>query len=125
MQGYGDVLVTANGWDPEVLARFRSDEFVTSFGGAFDAIGTTEDLERVATLLPEEWLDAAATGTATQCAERVAAQFDLGADGVVLHGATPAELDPVVRAYRGLRADGRFDGLPANPGLATAPRSAT
>ncbi len=119
LQGYGDVLVTANGWDPAVLARFRADEFVSSFGGAFDAVGTIADLERVATLLPEEWLAAAATGSAQQCAAAVAAQFDLGADGVVLHGATPAELDPVVQAYREQRPEGRFDHLPANPGLVT------
>jgi len=41
LQGYGDVLVRANGWDPEVLARFRADPFVSSFPGAFDAAGTT------------------------------------------------------------------------------------
>jgi hypothetical protein len=34
-----------------------------------------------------------------------------------MHGATPAELAPVVRAYRELRPDGRFDHLHANPGL--------
>ncbi len=116
LQGYGDVLVTANDWDPEVLARFRADEFIASFSGAIDAVGTTEDLQRVATLIPEDWLDAAATGTPEQCAARVAAQFDLGADGVVLHGATPAELEPVVDAYRSIRTPGRFDHLPANPG---------
>jgi len=27
-------------------------------------------------------------------------QFDLGADAVILHGATPTELAPVVDAYR-------------------------
>ena len=43
-------------------------------------------------------------------------QFDLGADGVILHGATPAELAPVVDAYRAVRPAGRFDALPANPG---------
>ena len=32
--------------------------------------------------------------------------------------ATPAELEPVVAAYRGRRPGGRFDGLPANPGAA-------
>jgi hypothetical protein len=116
LQGYGDLMVSVNGWDPEVLARFRADEFVAGFGAAFDAKGTTEDLERVAELLPDEWLAAAATGTAAECAARVAGQFDLGADGVILHGATPAELAPVVAAYRERRPGGRFDGLPANPG---------
>ena len=31
---------------------------------------------------------------------------------------SPAELEPVVAAYRGRRPEGRFDGLPANPGAA-------
>ena len=30
-------------------------------------------------------------------------QFDLGVDGVIMHGATPTELAPVVDAYRALR----------------------
>lgn len=115
LQGYGDLMVSVNEWDPEVLARFRSDEFVAGFGAAFDAKGTTSDLQRVAELLPEEWLDAAATGSPEQCAQRVAGQFDLGADGVILHGATPAELAPVLEAYRDRRPAGRFDDLPANP----------
>ena len=116
LQGYGDLMVRVNDWDPEVLARFRADEFVAGFGAAFDAKGTTEDLQRVAQLLPEEWLASAATGSAEQCARTVLGQFDLGADGVILHGATPAELEPVVAAYRELRPTGRFDSLAANPG---------
>ena len=43
-------------------------------------------------------------------------QFDLGADGVIMHGATPAELEPIVAAYRAIRPAGRFDGASANPG---------
>ena len=39
-------------------------------------------------------------------------QFDLGVDGVIMHGATPAELAGVVDAYRGVRPAGRFDGCP-------------
>lgn len=118
LQGYGDLLVDVNDWDPDALARFRSDEFVSTFGAAFDAKGTTEDLERVAELIPDEWLDAAATGSADQCAARVQGQFDLGADGVVLHGATPAELAPVVAAYRDRTDASGQVRWPANPGAA-------
>ncbi|CAN5555930.1 hypothetical protein BH10ACT3_BH10ACT3_17760 [soil metagenome] len=116
LQGYVDLMVSVNQWDPEVLVRFRADEVVGSVGGASDAVATTEQLEHIATLFPDEWLEAAATGTAAQCAERVLAQFDLGADGVVMHGATPSELAPFVEAYRQIRPDGRFDAEPANPG---------
>jgi len=116
LQGYGDLMVRVNQWDPAPLERFRQDDVVASFPGALDAKGTTEVLEHVASLLPDEWLAAAATGSASDCATTVAGQFDLGADGVILHGATPDELAPVVAAYRERRPAGRFDGLPANPG---------
>jgi 5,10-methylenetetrahydromethanopterin reductase len=69
----------------------------------------------VATLIPEEWLAPAATGSAERCAGKVQAQFDLGCDGVILHGASPADLEPVVEAYRKVRPAGLFDALVANP----------
>lgn len=99
LQAYGDLMVETNGWDPAVLAAFRADPFVSGFQGALDSKATTEELDHVATLIPDEWLASAATGTPQQCANAVRGQFDLGADGVILHGATPAELAPIVAAY--------------------------
>jgi probable F420-dependent oxidoreductase len=116
LQGYGDLLVATNGWDPEVLARFRADQVVTLVPGAIDAKADKATLEHIATLLLEEWLEPAATGSPQRCAERVLRQFDLGVDGVIMHGATPAELAPVVEAYRPLRPEGRFGALDPNPG---------
>lgn len=116
LQGYGEVLVRANGWALADLERFRSDDLVQDFPGAFDAVGTTEELRHLATVLPEEWLAASATGTAEQCARRIRDQFDAGADSVILHGATPDELEPVLAAWREVRDAGAFAGLPTNPG---------
>ncbi|HEX5616487.1 MAG TPA: TIGR03857 family LLM class F420-dependent oxidoreductase [Acidimicrobiia bacterium] len=116
LQGYGDLLVETNRWDPAVLERFRADPVVSSFPGAIDAKADTETLEHVATLLPDEWLEPAATGDPERCARRALRQFDLGVDGVILHGATPSELEPVVTAYRALRPTDRFDALDPNPG---------
>jgi probable F420-dependent oxidoreductase len=117
LQGYGDLLIRTNRWDEAALARFRADPMVTSFtAGAFDAKADRSTLEQLAGLLPEEWLEPAATGSPERCAERVLRQFDLGVDGVIMHGATPDELAPVVAAYRKIRPVGRFDGLDANPG---------
>ena len=124
LQGYGDLLVRTNGWDPAVLERFRADEVVQSVGGSIDAVATTEQLEHIATLIPDEWLAPSARGDAETCAQAVSAQFDLGVDGVIMHGATPDELEPVVAAYRDRRAAGRFDHLPANPGLVAGDRGA-
>jgi 5,10-methylenetetrahydromethanopterin reductase len=113
-------MVATNGWDPQVLARFRADDVVASVPGAIDAKADVATLEHVAGLIPDEWLEPAATGSARRCAERVLRQFDLGVDGVIMHGATPDELAPVVAAYRDLRPTGRFAGLAANPGRTAA-----
>jgi probable F420-dependent oxidoreductase len=116
LQGYGDVLVRVNRWDPAVLERFRADPVVTGAGGAIDAVATVDQLGHIASLLPDEWLASAATGSAAACAETVAAQFAHGADSVILHGATPAELEPVVDAYRAVRPAGVGDRCARNPG---------
>jgi len=100
LQGYGDLLVETNRWDPAVLDRFRADPVVLTATGAIDATATVAELEHIATLLPEEWLDVAATGGAASCAERVRSEFDHGADRVIMHGTTPDELAPVIDAYR-------------------------
>ena len=100
LQGYGDLMVETNRWDPAVLAAFRADPVVGSVPGAIDQLATTDQLAHIATLLPDEWLAPAATGTPGQCAAAVRRQMELGADAVILHGATPEELAPVVDAYR-------------------------
>src|SRR5690349_1184586 len=99
LQGYGDLLVRTNGWDPAVLERFRADDVVKSVPG-LDISATTSQLEHVATLLPDEWLAPSATGTPEQCADAVRNQFALGCDGVIMHGCSPEELRPVLDAYR-------------------------
>jgi probable F420-dependent oxidoreductase len=100
LQGYGDLLVRTNGWDPAVLERFRADQTVSGFVGAIDATATTEQLEHLATLLPDEWLAASASGSPARCAAGVRDQLAMGCDAVILHGCTPAELAPVIAAYR-------------------------
>jgi hypothetical protein len=83
-----------------VLQRFRADSVVTSIAGGIDHKATPEQIEHVATLIPDEWLEPAATGSAQQCVDRVRKEFDYGADAVIMHGATPDELEPIVDAYR-------------------------
>jgi probable F420-dependent oxidoreductase len=106
LQAYGDLMVRTNNWDPAVLAAFRADPFVSSFRAALDGKATTEQLEHVATLIPDEWLAPAGYGTPEQCAAAVARQMELGADGVILHGAAPRELAPIVEAYGARLAPG-------------------
>lgn len=107
LQGYGDLMVETNGWDPAVLAAFRQDPLVARFPGAIDQLATTDQLEHIATMIPEEWLASAAVGSPEQCVATVRRQLDLGADAVILHGATPTELRPIVEAYVGAKKIGR------------------
>ncbi|CAN5639547.1 TIGR03857 family LLM class F420-dependent oxidoreductase [soil metagenome] len=119
LQGYGAVLVRANEWDLADLERFGTDDLVVGYPGAFDAIGTVEQLTHLRDdVLPADWLAASATGTPAACATRIQDQLDAGADSVVLHGATPAELAPVLDAWRVVRP-ASLDALPANPGWTT------
>ncbi len=115
LQGYGDMMVEVNDWDPAVLERFRADSFVQNFKGAFDAVATTEELEYLSSLIPQEWLATAATGSPESCSAAIQHQFDLGVDSVILHGATPDELAPILPAYREIRKP-EHSQLPANPG---------
>lgn len=100
LQAYGDLMVKTNRWDPDVLTRFRAAPVVQSVKGAIDAVADTPTLEAIAELIPAEWLAPSATGSAAQCAASVHNQIDLGADAVIMHGAAPAELAPIVAAYR-------------------------
>ena len=99
LQGYGDLLVRTNGWDHDVLDRFLADPVIAGVRG-LDVVGTPEQLEHAASLIPEDWLAASATGTAAQCVAAIRGQLDLGCDAVIMHGATPSELAPVVATYR-------------------------
>jgi probable F420-dependent oxidoreductase len=99
LQGYGDLLVRTNNWDPAVLERFRGDRVVAEFAGGIDVHATTDQLEHIATLLPKEWLAPSATGSPAQCVDAIKGQLALGCDGVILHGATPTELTPILGAY--------------------------
>lgn len=116
LTGYGDVLVRLNGWDPADLERFRADERLAAHAGALDATDDLDLLRHARDVLPEAWLDCAAVGSAEHCADRIEGQLGLGADSVVLHGATPDELAPVLTAWRSRRDPARFAHLDPNPG---------
>jgi alkanesulfonate monooxygenase SsuD/methylene tetrahydromethanopterin reductase-like flavin-dependent oxidoreductase (luciferase family) len=105
LQGYGELLVRTNGWDPQVLERFRAAPVVSTFAGGIDVHATTEQLEAIGKLLPDEWLALAAMGTPDECVDAVLGQLALGCDGVILHGATPEELEPIVEAGALRRSD--------------------
>ncbi|MEA3020688.1 MAG: 5,10-methylenetetrahydromethanopterin reductase [Actinomycetota bacterium] len=116
LQAYGDVLVSINGWDPQVLTDFRAAPVVQSVRGAIDAVASPTELEAIAELIPDEWLAASAVGSPEHVAARIEDQLAAGADGVILHASTPAQLAPAVAAYRAKRPADRFAGRSTNPG---------
>ena len=114
LQGYGDLLVATNDWDPAQLQRFREDPVVQSIAGAIDQVATPDQLEHLTSILPPEWLADAAVGSADECAARVREEFTYGADRVIMHGASPTELAPIVTAYNA--AKGAQNTLAARSG---------
>ena len=104
-----------------MLARFRADEFVQGFRGGYRRQGDDRASSSTSpTLLPDEWTRGAATARPSSARPRSSRQFDLGVDGVILHGATPAELAPILPAYRAIRP-ASVRRRAGQPGLA-APR---
>ncbi|MCF8608818.1 TIGR03857 family LLM class F420-dependent oxidoreductase [Gordonia sp. HY285] len=114
LQGYGDVLARANGWPTAELDAVRASASFTSARGPIDATATDDEIAALAAEMPASWVADCATGSAAECARTVADQFALGVDSVILHGATPTELAPVVDEYRRIRS--RPVELPINPG---------
>ncbi len=115
LQTNGDLLTQVNRWDPAVLDRFRRDLFVRSFHGPIGDRASDSELEHVETLLPPSWWENAAFGGRMQSVKAIHRQLALGADGVVLQGASPWELEPIVAEYRRCRDGARFERLLPNP----------
>jgi 5,10-methylenetetrahydromethanopterin reductase len=99
VQGLGESIVAANGWDPAELARIRSHP---RFAGlAYHQLKSvpSADLARVSSELPAEWLtDGTASGTADECASRIATYLESGATNVLLHGMDSESIAPLVDA---------------------------
>ena len=98
LQGYGDLMVKTNGWDP-LRDAFPWRRVRLDVPGALDDVATPDQLAHVATLIPDEWLAPMATGSPAQCAEAVKGQLDMGCDGVIMHGVGPSQLRSVIEAY--------------------------
>ncbi|MET9199431.1 TIGR03857 family LLM class F420-dependent oxidoreductase [Gordonia sp. NPDC003585] len=118
LQGYPGPLMAANGWSDADLERVRATAAFTNARGPIDATATVDELAELADAIPDAWVSDSAIGDAHGAARSVAAQFDLDVDSVILHGATPTELTPVVDAYRQIRPE-TTRKLPTNPGRMT------
>ena len=67
LQGYPELMARTNNWDPAALEHFLADDMVANFQGAIDQVATTDQLDHIAGLIPDEWLAPAATGSPAQC----------------------------------------------------------
>ena len=67
-------------------------------------------------MVPDEWLDASAHGRPEDAARTIARELELGCHSVILHGAEPTEIAPMVAAYRAVRPELK-QPVATNPGL--------
>jgi alkanesulfonate monooxygenase SsuD/methylene tetrahydromethanopterin reductase-like flavin-dependent oxidoreductase (luciferase family) len=104
VSGLGDALVAANGWDAADLARYRRHPNLVAIGDRqADKALSRQELVEISHTLPDHWLgSSSASGTAAQCATRLTEYLDAGADELILHGTTGADLEPLVRAFTAL-----------------------
>lgn len=118
LQVYGDILVSVNGWDPGALEKLRTSTVFSEAAavGAIDATADAETLHRIAELVPDEWLEASAHGRPEHAAATIAREIELGCHSVILHGAEPDEMAPIVEAYRAVRPT-LARAVSVNPGL--------
>jgi probable F420-dependent oxidoreductase len=95
--GFGELLAATNGWEPGPLERLRAHPLMASLRGSADAVFTRAELVEVGGALPSEWLtSASASGSGSACAARTAEYLAAGADELILHGSTPAQLAPLL-----------------------------
>ena len=101
VKGLGDALVAANGWDETELTRYRNHPRLVALGDRqADKSLSRQELVEVSRSLPDHWLaSSSATGTAAQCAARLAEYVDAGADELILHGTTAEHLGPLVKQF--------------------------
>ncbi|MDO3402775.1 hypothetical protein QWI29_22265 [Mycolicibacterium neoaurum] len=108
MPDSGEHLLRRSRWSDDDLAHVRAHPMFTGLRtGVADQQFHCSQLVDAARRLTKNWIEPnATTGSPTQCAAQLLAFMELGVDEICLHGASAAQLRPVIDAYRGLRADG-------------------
>jgi probable F420-dependent oxidoreductase len=106
VQGLGEALVWANGWDSDDLRRYRAHPLLAALADRpADKSLTREQLVEVSRALPEPWIETAAVvGDAATCAERLLSYLEAGADELILHGGTAETLAPLAAALGGAQS---------------------
>lgn len=101
VSGLGDSLVEANGWNAADLAAYRAHPVLVNLGErTADKHLDRGSLAALAETMPAHWLSSSsAAGTSRQCAAILQRYLDAGADSLILHGSTAAELDSLIAAF--------------------------
>jgi 5,10-methylenetetrahydromethanopterin reductase len=101
VEGLGDAIVRANGWDEKDLARYRAQKPLVELGRLpADKHLSRQQLIDLCEGMPEGWLaSSSVAGDAKTCAEQLRDYLRAGADEVILHGMTGADLTSLSRAF--------------------------
>lgn len=95
-------LIKANGWETGPMDRLVEEGLAALEFAGGDISVIRRRFAEAAHFLPEEWLTTgAAVGTARECAARLEAYRDAGANEIIIHGITPAQQLPVLDVLRG------------------------
>jgi len=101
VEGLGDALVRANGWSERDLASYRAQAPLTALGGLpADKHLSRQQLIDLCQGMPASWLpSASATGDVGACVDRLAEYLQAGADEIIIHGTTGADLAALATAF--------------------------
>ena len=97
-------IITINGWDASLLDPILATglEDLESQQVSLDTLRAK--MIEASSLIPAQWItEGAAMGTAESVAKRLLEYRAVGADEILLHGATADKLEGLVSAYRTLR----------------------
>ncbi len=122
--GMFDAICDANRWDKAEAVKLRAAlaEFDKNAPkGTMGDESTTRDLDQLrhmASLYPRHWIEEGnAVGTAMDGAKAALARLEAGADGILFHGSTPAELASTLAAWKTVRP-ATLSQTAVNPGFA-------
>lgn len=101
MRGLAETLFAANGWDMATLEHIRAHPHMKRVNTFADHDLTVDErIQVVHDTVPGQWLrHTSGSGSAEEVAEQLRAYLHAGIDELVLHGARPAELEPVLTAF--------------------------
>ncbi|HEY6869371.1 MAG TPA: TIGR03857 family LLM class F420-dependent oxidoreductase [Novosphingobium sp.] len=101
VNGLGDMLVAANGWNADDLKRYRADPRAMATGSnQIDKVLSRQELIALTDAMPEHWIPStSAIGTSAEVAAKLKEYIAAGADEILIHGSTADQLPGLVEAW--------------------------